>query len=480
MTTPRLLLLSLSCLTSSVSLVNAASSRPNFVFILTDDMREDDIAYMPNVNALVAAQGTAFHNQFCNVALCCPSRATILRGQYSHNTGITKNSGPNGGVNAFNARGLQQSTISTWLQSSGYRTALIGKYLNDYVGTTAADIPPGWSEWYAGNSSACYNNFNYTLNENGTVKNYGATAADYGTDVYAGKAIDFIQRSAATDAPFFVYLAPFSPHAPANAAPRDVGAHAGALAPRNANFNEANVSDKPSDIQVLPVLTSAQIADLDTLYAKRLDCLLSVDKMVGDIVQVLQTLGQIDNTYIIFTSDNGFHLGSHRMQAGKWTPYEEDTPVPLVIRGPGVPKREIKYITGNVDLAPTMADLAGVAIPDFVDGRSLAPLFAAVIPSESNWRQAFLTEHAFVANPSPTYPCSNYSGLHTKEHDYSEYANGDRELYDLARDPYEIANLAAVPAAATTVTTLSARLAQMTTGGGAAFRAVEEAPLGVR
>jgi arylsulfatase A-like enzyme len=208
------------------------------------------------------------------------------------------------------------------------------------------------------------------MNENGVQHQYGHADGDYLTDVIAGKAAAFIERSAAEGRPFFVELATYAPHSPATPAPRHAGLFAGVKAPRTPSFNEPDVSDKPLWVQSMPVLSVTEIASIDDLHRKRLRSLQAVDDMVATIVQKLEELGQLGNTYIFFTSDNGFHLGQHRLPQGKLTPYEEDILVPLLVRGPGVPAgRVLDHITGNVDLAPTFAELAGALIPDWVRHR---------------------------------------------------------------------------------------------------------------
>ena len=227
-------------------------TQPNLILIVTDDQDLDAMAYMPQLRSLLVNQGLTFSNAFVTRSLCCPSRASILRGQYAHNHQIQSNHLPDGGFEKFTELGLDTSTIATWLQAAGYRTVLIGKYLNGIRGSSTY-VPPGWDEWYGAVTEAY---FNYKLNENGAIVAYGRDPEDYLTDVLSGKATDFIRR---TTAPFFIYLTPHAPHEPAIPAPRHVGAFAGWIAPRPPSFNEADVSDKPTWIRDIPLLTQSEI-----------------------------------------------------------------------------------------------------------------------------------------------------------------------------------------------------------------------------
>lgn len=454
--------------------------RPNIVFVLTDDLDVDSIKVMPRVKSLLIDQGTTFSRSFLNVSLCCPSRTTILRGQYATNTQVFVNTPPDGGFAKVYSQGLEQSTIAVWLQSAGYRNMLAGKYLNGFPERrNPMYIPPGWSEWYSAIKGTAYSEFNYTLNENGKLVTYGDTPGDYGTDVYARHAIDFIQRSAKEGKPFFVYLAPYAPHSPSTPAPRHANLFPDVKAPRSPNYDEADVSDKPGYIRGRPLLTDKQIAQIDADYRKRLQSLQAVDEALGSIVETLQATGQLDNTYIFFTSDNGFHLGNHRLAEGKVAPYEEDIRAPLMVRGPGIPAgRTLDHLVGNVDFAPTFAELGGAKIPDFVDGRSFVPLLRNNPPTPETWRQAYLIQAGRLRTTaslgfvdldesSPEYTVTDpdlleppdmdellpdtqralaippYRGIRTKDYVYVEYSTGERELYDLAHDPYELTNIAA-------------------------------------
>jgi len=383
--------------------VVAQGVSPNIVFILTDDQRLEDIAHMPRLNKLLIEHGMSFSNYFSSVSLCCPSRASILRGQYAHNTGVLTNSSDSGGFSKAHALGVENSTVATWLHDHNYKTALIGKYLNHYPGSLGPEyIPPGWDYWASSVLGNPYSEYNYTLNENGKQVQYGGEAGDYGTDVYAKKAVGFIKDCTTQNKPFFIYLAFYAPHGPATPAPRHESLFADAKVPRSKAFNEADVSKKPQFIQRLPLLTEKEIEAADTYYGKRLRSLQAVDEAIESICNTLDETKQLENTYIVFASDNGFHLGEHRMRRGKMTAYETDIHLPLIVRGPGVRHGvRAEELAGNIDLAPTFAEIAGAKVPDFVDGRSLLPILRGDAGLDKNWRKVFLVEHwAKGADPS--------------------------------------------------------------------------------
>jgi N-acetylglucosamine-6-sulfatase len=436
--------------------------KPNFIIILTDDLDVASVEFMPKLKALLTKQGTTFSNYFVTDSLCCPSRASLLRGQYPHNHQVLSNRQPEGGFEKFYKLGREQSTIATWLHDAGYRTVLLGKYLNEYPGKESLKEPPGWDEWYA----LMYRQdkyFDYRMDENGRAVSYGHEASDYGTDVLAVKTVDFIGRTAVSgNQPFFIYLAPSAPHMPATPAPRHEKEFLNATAPRTPAFNESDVSGKPAWLRARAPLSSQEIAKIDRIYRKRLQSMLAVDDMVEKIVMALQDHGLLKQTYIFFTSDNGFHFGEHRLNAGKGTAYDEDIRVPLIVRGPGVPAgRTLQHLALNIDIAPTLAELAGARASSFVDGESLRRLLTHAPPSARAWREDFGVEHR--AHPNAKNPVSglpSYAALRTKDHLYVEYATGERELYDLSADPHELRNLAG-SAAAGLLARLSKRLSTL-------------------
>ena len=463
---------------------SAAPSQPNILLVLTDDqdVQLNSLAYMPNLQMLLAAQGTSFDNMFVPLSLCCPSRTTILRGQYPHNSQVLTNALPLGGFEKVYAQNLEASTLATVLHAAGYRTVLLGKYLNGYPDTASKTyIPPGWDEWYSPAAGNPYSEYNYTLNENGSLVKYGSTADDYLTDVIYGLAADFITRAAATPAqPIFMYFATYAPHAPYTPAPRHASLFPGLKAPRPPSFNEPDVSDKPAYIATKPLLTPADITAIDNDYRKRIQALQAVDEAIAGLLNALAATGRLANTYVFFSSDNGYHMGEHRLQPGKYTPYETDIHVPLIARGPGVAGGVTRSeFAANVDLAETFAELAGVPPLPFSDGRSIVPLLH---PGEvGSWRQAFLLEEfatgefVLTSPTEATDPSSSlgvreppdagdlaaartgipsYYGFQAPGYKYVEYEDGEKELYVLAADPYERWNRAGAVAPA-----IAARLA---------------------
>jgi len=379
---------------------------PNIVMVMADDLDLllGTMGYTPNIQRLVADAGATLGSYYISDSLCCPSRTTYLRGQFAHNHGVYTNGGTTGGYERMVPLGLEDSTVATWLQEAGYRTALVGKYVNGYPleGAETA-IPAGWSEWFSPAAGNPYASYGYTMNENGTLVAYGRRPEDHITDVIADKADDFIARAAADEAPFFALVMPYAPHGPADPAPRHAALFPGLEAPRGGSYDEADVSDKPPAIALRPPLTARQMTAGDELYRKRVQSMQAVDELVARLVATLEASGELDNTYVVFTSDNGFHIGQHRLAQGKTTAYEEDVRVPFAIRGPGIPAGITVdgALIGNVDVAPTLAELAGAAVPDFVDGRSFAPLLAGTAPEPGTWRQGFLIEQ---------YPFENERG----------------------------------------------------------------------
>jgi N-acetylglucosamine-6-sulfatase len=442
------------------------SERPNIILILTDDMALQDAEYMPKLHSLMMDRGTTFENAFVTNATCCPSRATILRGQYTHNHQVRLT--PRG-FQRFHNLGHEGSTVATWLRSEGYRTTLIGKYLNGYGGADETYVPPGWDEWYANSSET--GSYDYTLNKNGQLVSYGSAPEDYKTDVLARKATNYIRRAAGNEQPFFMYLAPTAPHSPAIPASRHADAIPDAKAPRPPSFDEADVSDKPDWVSSRAPLSAEEIAYIDELYGDRLRSLLSVDEMLEGLIDTLRKGGELDETYIFFTSDNGFHMGQHRLPEGKWTAYEEDIRVPLIVRGPGVPAGQaLDHLVLNNDFAPTFAQLADAEPPSFVDGRSLAPLLSDDPPTSAEWRSAFLVESARDGDGIRSRRA--FEAVRTEQHLYVEYESGERELYDLAEDSYEIDNRYA-SADPDLITQLQARLGALRGCVGAKCRSAE-------
>lgn len=424
--------------------------RPNIVYILTDDLSWDLVDYMPNVKRL-QKRGMTFSNYFVADTLCCPSRATILTGKYPHNTGVRSNDPPTGGFKVFRDRGNEQNTFAAALQKAGYRTALMGKYMNGYEttkqqGSSRTYVPPGWTEWQV--TGLGYANYNYHLNGNGTLTHHGRAPKDYLTNVISTKGVDFINRSADAKQPFMLQMSTFTPHSPATPAPEDVHKFGTVKAPRTPGFNEPDISDKPSWLRKYPRLRPQKIRAIDESFRERVRSVQSIDRMVGALEAAVNTKGEGGDTYFVFNSDNGYHLGQHRLVEGKLTAYDTDIRVPLIVAGPGVPAgRTEKRFAQNTDICPTFQELAGLKPPESVDGRSLVPLLHG--RQVSNWRTTAFIEHLGpnYSDDDPDLPKKyggnppTYQAVRTANELYVEYENGDREYYDLARDPWELGNM---------------------------------------
>lgn len=461
-----------------------AQARPNVITIVVDDLDISGVAEMPAVTELLTAPGTTFTQFFAPTPLCCPSRVSMLRGQYAHNHGVLRNTGDDAGFSALLASGGESDTLATRLQAAGYNTALIGKYLNGYVPANDPNVPvpqtyvpPGWDTWVSGVTHSAYNSFDYTLNVNGALLDRGHNEDDYITDVLATYALDFLDQAASTDQPFFLFLTPYAPHAPAIPAPRHAGMFRGATAPRTPAFNEEDVSDKPAWIQTANLLSERKQQRVDETYQERLESLQAVDEMVRAVIANLDAHGLLASTYILFMSDNGFFLGEHRQPSGKDAPYDAATHIPLIIRGPGVAAgTRADDIVLTTDLLPTITDLAGVAAPAFVDGRSWVPLWAEANPP---WRENALLEgfgREFESVEAAGKEAPAFRALRSADVLYTEYETGERELYDLRNDPYELRNVVnEVPA--DIVRQYAEHLAALANCAAVACRTLEDEPL---
>jgi arylsulfatase A-like enzyme len=431
---PRSLVVLAAVVVAAVALVGCTrspvqSSKPSIVFILTDDQRWDSLDGMPIVRRVLAAHGVTFANAFASNPLCCPSRATILTGQYAHSTGVWQNKGPYGGFEAFHQ---DHSTIATWLRDRGYHTALFGKYLNRYRGTY---VPPGWEKWeaIAGAVDPYDLYYRYTLNVDGRLTEHGTEPEDYSTNVLADDAVDFIRN---TSGSLFVYFSPFGPHSPAKPAPEDRERIPRLRPFRPPSFDEQDVSDKPQWVRNLQPISAAHRAKIDELRAKTYATLISVDRAVGRIVDALEETGRLHNTLIVFMSDNGFLFGEHRF-ANKAVPYEEAIRVPMVVRYDRLIRspRVDPHLVVNIDIAPTFAAFADAPSPG-AEGRSFLPLLSSPDPP---WRNDFLVEHMDLLR------VPSLCGVRSERFMYVHYATGEEELYDLANDPYELQNAARDP-----------------------------------
>jgi N-acetylglucosamine-6-sulfatase len=444
----------------------ARAAAPNILVILTDDQTVADMRVLPKTRALIGARGTTFENSFVGYALCCPSRSTFLTGQYAHNHGVLLNGGATGGY----ARLDHQNTLPVWLQEAGYYTAHVGKYLNNY-GLASPEPPPGWSLWFGLLDPSTYKLYDYAVSDGGVKVTYGHDPDEYQTDVLAAKAEEVLRDRAGSSQPFFLTVAPVSPHqeriggdqTPPRPAPRHQGRFAEEPLPAKPSFNEADVADKPAYLRRKAALTPAAKAHIAAIYRARLASLLAVDDLVERLVKTLEQTGQLERTVIFFTSDNGFLLGEHRIPDNKYFPYEESIRVPLMIRGGGFPAGAVAaQPVSNVDLAPTIVALAGAHARRTLDGRPLLPL--ALDPALAKDR-TLLVEGFGGTRDKPSF-----AAVRDPRWLYVEYATGDRELYDLQSDPYQLTSRHKAPALAKVRADLAARLARLRKCAGASCR----------
>jgi N-acetylglucosamine-6-sulfatase len=443
----------------------AAAQRPNVVVIMTDDQAAGEMGAMPKTRRLLAGKGVSFERSYVSYPVCCPSRATFLTGQYAHNHGVMGLYPPTGGYGRFD----KHNALPVWLRRSGYFTAHLGKFLNGYGDQQTADVPPGWSDWRATVDYSTYSMWGYTLNENGRLRTYGRPFSEkprwYQTDVMARKATSIIEARSGRS-PFFVSLNLLAPHHESRAiqrrtgqivrpAPRHRRAPVG-LPARAASFNERDMSDKPGFIRRrMRALRSRDVARIQRIAVQRRRALLAVDDAVAQVVRTLRRTGELDETYIVFTSDNGYMQGEHRIRSGKMLPYDPSTRVPLVIRGPGLPEGAVsRELVANVDLAPTLLDLADVSPGKPVDGRSLIPFARnpgwrtrrAILHETGGSRWVGLRGQDEAANGRRSLRrVLTYRAVRTPGWLYVRYHGGERELYDLRRDPHQLESVHADP-----------------------------------
>ena len=444
-------------------------TKPNVLVLLTDDQTIESMRVMAGLRAELGASGTTFEQSFVSNPLCCPSRATLYTGQYAHNHGVLGNRPPEGGY----ARLDKSEWLPVWLQRAGYHTVHIGKFMNRYgMDSPPTEVPPGWNEWYTSVDPSTYSFTEYQLNENGVV----SWGQGYSTDEYTERAVDAVERLAPSADPFFLSVAYLAPHSgrPAESddpaglatpmpAPRHRDAFAAEALPASPAFDEADVSDKPSFVRRLPRLSAERTAAVREMYQQELESLLAVDEGIVRVVAALRSAGELDNTLIVFTSDNGFFHGEHRVPYGKVMVYEPSIRVPLVLRGPGVPAGERRrQLVTNADLAPTILEAAGAAPAGRVpDGRSLFPLLR---DRGLAWGRELLVEGA------PGFRAVAYAALRNDRFVYAEHDNGERELYDLRRDPNQLENAIGLRRYASIEARLAERLAALSACAGPSCR----------
>jgi arylsulfatase A-like enzyme len=492
---------------------------PSFVVIQTDDETLDqlydvfnaggvDVPTMPNTLSLIAGRGITFNRYYVSYPLCCPSRVSLMTGRYAHNSNVRGNVQPNGGYSGFRARGAFTHNLATWLQGAGYRTIHIGKFLNGYGDEpydNGTEVPPGWSAWHTVENADTHHYFyGYTLNDTGSIDGpFGDSGSwdtrEYGERDYFGcpttsiedkpclYETDVLTRISSeelmgtpSEQPFYLQLDYTAPHgdfrrpAGPEPAPRHYTLFDGAPFPRDREegFNEGNVNDKPRFIREAPYLSLNDIHTYRVYYQKALASLRAIDDGVKTVIDTLGVQHRLRNTYIIFTSDNGFFYGEHRLTGGKFLAYEPSTHLPLLIRGPGIkPGTSTGELAGNVDIAPTILELAGVQPDKSVDGTSLVPFFRD--PSLRTRRpflfESFVETSDVEANGEPTTqravqelkrpraersgeakasiiaPPKDYEGIRLGPYKYIEWPDGEKELYDITKDPNELNNIVRVP-----------------------------------
>jgi N-acetylglucosamine-6-sulfatase len=463
--------------------VTFASSRiRNVVLVLADDLDWKLWREIPRLRAL-QDQGMTFTDYVVSDSLCCPSRTSIFRGQYVHNHQVVSNDGARGGGwPTFRDKGYPQDCLPTWLSDAGVHTGLFGKYLNQFPETPAEAtyVPPGWDDFVVPITPfGAYSGYDYTLSENGTPQAYGHRPADFLNDVLSTKAADFISTS---PSPFFLELASFLPHLPAPVPKRHKGSHAGERAPRDAAFN-AEVTDPPSWLIGQPPLDAASVKELDKTWRQRAESAEGFADSVDAVMSELSRTGHSQDTLVLITSDNGFHIGSYRTHRGKRTAFDVDTVVPLVAIGPGVAPGSVSTdITSETDLGPTVASLLGARAPDWVDGRSIVGLLdPSTLPFGVDPRERTGTLSESLGSIGPGDPDfelvapPNFTALYTKEWLYVESLSGQRELYHRLTDPFELHNVIAT-APPDVVTALHSQFMAMKLCAGPTCRAADSMP----
>ena len=447
---------------------------PNFLIIQTDDQAQNSFRrrYMPQTFRSIVHPGTLFMDAIAAPPLCCPDRAGILTGQYPHNHGVFSN---NPGY-----RNLRdpQNTLSVWLHKAGYRTGLIGKFLNGYNGLAGLSAAPGFDRWFQFVNHPGY--YGYEVSDHGRLVRYGHRRRAYSTDVLTRKARLFLDHSSGRRRPFFLWLAYNAPHGARSTFP-PCGSAASALPPDRAtyravrnvrlprprSFNEKDVSDKPQAIRDLPRLDSGAIKGIRHVWDCGLAALSSLDDGVGRVIAKLRRERQLRRTIVLYLSDNGFFFGEHRKRSGKASVYEPALNVPFAIRVPsgyrnGALASRVRSVVSNQDVAPTLLDYASrfgdpvepCAAPGDcrrLDGRRLGPLLGG----PGSWPRG----RGVLAEIDA--PNANYQAIRSQHYVYAELGTGERELYDLSVDPFELRNVDGSPSYATAQARLGVRLSEL-------------------
>ncbi len=441
---------------------------PNIVLITTDDQRWTDLRQMPGTRRVLQRHGTTMLGLSPN-PLCCPARAEILTGQHSHNNGVRTNKGLFGGYSRLDPT----ETLATWLQTAGYTTIFLGKYLNGYRPNDANDPEVGWDSWHP-TVKRTYNYRTFTVSHNGS---HVEIDGRYQTDYFTRMAVKQIGRHAPSTRPFFLWQSYVAPHGgcqpelstpcwippPSARRHRDLFGSARLDSQGQPGFNERDVSDKPRFVQALDRLGKRRIENMTSSHRARLRALAAVDEGVVDTVAALRDAGELRNTLIIFTSDNGYLLGEHRL-LGKAVAYEPSIRVPFVMRGPGIPQAEqTSAVATLLDIPMTALAAAGGRPTIPVDGRDIRPVARGIDPSQSTVliqvgpRERESDEEGWFLR-----------GVRTGRYTFARYPNtGERELYDRKRDPFQVQSVHDNPRYRRTLNELRDRLSVLGSCGGA-------------
>jgi N-acetylglucosamine-6-sulfatase len=495
--------------------VAAVEQPPSFVVIQTDDQTYDQLyagfgsprlQAMPNTLGLIADRGMTFSRYYVPYPLCCPSRVSLLTGRYAHTNGVKGNVQPNGGYFGFTFRAAYSHNLAVWLQNAGYRTIHIGKFLNGYGDEpydNGSGVPPGWSAWHTTLKADTNHYFyGYDLNNNGKIEGpYGDSGnwetREYGvrddfgcpfaplnglpcfyeTDMLTNIAMQELGETS-LEQPFYLQLDYTAPHgdfrrpAGPEPAPRHYDWFRGAPFPhsREQGLAEGSVADKPSFIKEAPYLSLNDLHTYRVYYQKALESLRAIDDGVKLLIDTLGGLHRLRNTYVIFTSDNGFFYGEHRLTGGKFLSYEPATHLPFLIRGPHVRAgSENGELVANIDVAPTILELAGVEADKSIDGRSMVPflrdpelrtrrpiLFESFVETSDVEANGTISRTGRRSGPaarrggggamaSILAPPKDYEGIRLGPYKYIAWPDGEKELYDLEKDPYELNNIVRIP-----------------------------------
>ncbi len=436
----------LSALTGAAPGIAQTPEQPNVVVLMTDDQTVESVRVMNNVRLGMRNQGTTFREAVVSYPLCCPSRATYLTGQYSHNTGVVHNRPPFGGYTALD----HANTLPVWLQQAGYQTIHLGRWLNGYGtdNTNIAEVPPGWNEWHSMVDPSTFDMTAWTMNDNGQISSQPERPGEHQTDFMHRRAVELIDATAPSPQPFFLSLSFVAPHSNRNRDPDDPpklrtpspperfrNVFRDERLPRPPNFNERSMFDKPQVVADRRLMSPRAVVSVTQNYQQELESLLAVDEAVGGVLWALQRHGELENTLVIYTSDNGFFHGEHRVRSEKTLPYEPGIRVPLIMRGPRVPRGEkLDQVVSNIDLAPTILDAAG-ATPSLVqDGRSLLDLTED--PTREFGREIVLE------NGNGVYRIPSFRGIRNDRFTFVRHdTTGEVELYDRREDPFQLQSL---------------------------------------